>query len=280
MVKKKAVKKKIRGARPPARNIKRKKVVKKPIVRKKIRSGTTSLRNKLDDRGRVSTGVSRFDSMVQGGFEKNSTNLLIGGSGAGKTIFATQFLMRGLENGEKCLYITFEEKKDQFFSNMKEFGWDLADYEKKGLFIFLEYSPIKVKTMLEEGGGSIESIILKEKTQRIVIDSITSFALLFEDELSKREAALSLFAMIHAWKATALLTVEEEPSISGKVSSSKTLEFESDSLIAMYFFRKKTKRERYIEVLKMRGTKHSKEVFPFSLETNGVVISSRAASGF
>jgi circadian clock protein KaiC len=228
---------------------------------------------------RVSTGIPNFDSLIEGGFEKNSTNLLVGDSGAGKSIFATQFLMEGVRKGEKCLYITFEEKKDQFYLNMKEFGWDLEEYEKKGLFIFLEYSPIKVKTMLEEGGGEVESLILKNKVTRIVIDSITSFELLFEDELAKREAALELFGLIRNWECTALLTLEEDASPSSDVAS-RALKFESDSMIVLYFPRVGKTRKRFVEVLKMRGTKHSKEVYPFEITSKGISIDKTPASDF
>ena len=69
--------------------------------------------------------------------------------------------MEGIKQGEPGLYITFEEKKEEFYKNMLDFGWDLEKEEKTGKFIFLEYSPEKVKTMLEEGGGSIENIVLK-----------------------------------------------------------------------------------------------------------------------
>ena len=200
----------------------------------------------------------------------------MGGSGSGKTIFATQFLVEGMKKGEKCLYVTFEEKKAQFYDNMKKFGWDLADYEKKGLFIFLEYTPIKVKTMLEEGGGSIESIILEKKISRIVIDSITSFELLFEDELAKREAALALFGMIRDWDCTSLLTLDER--LEGGEMTSGTLEFEADSITVLYFVRKKNRRERQIEVIKMRGTKHSSNLYNFEIGKNGIVIS-RSAVG-
>ena len=102
---------------------------------------------------RIATGIKNFDSLIEGGFEKNSTNLVVGSSGSGKTIFAVEFLIEGMKNGENCLYITFEERKDEFYANMLEFGWDLAKYEKEEKFFFLEYTPEKVKTMLEEGGG-------------------------------------------------------------------------------------------------------------------------------
>lgn len=221
---------------------------------------------------RVSTGIKNFDGVIEGGFEKNSTNLLVGGSGSGKTIFGAQFLIEGIKKGEKGLYITFEEKKEDFYTNMKDFGWDLEKLEKESKFIFLEYTPEKVKTMLEEGGGSIESIVLKEKISRIVIDSITSFELLFEEDIKKREAALELFNMLSKWNCTVLLTYEENPVWDKKVSSG-TLEFEADSIILLYFVRTGKERKRYVEVLKMRGTKHSLEVYPFTIEKQGIVVS-------
>ncbi|MEK6915045.1 MAG: ATPase domain-containing protein [Nanoarchaeota archaeon] len=220
---------------------------------------------------RIPTGITSFDRLVEGGFEKNSTNLIIGGPGSGKTIFATQFIVEGLKKGESCLYITFEESKESFYHNMKRFSWQLEDYEKKGIFTFLNYTPGKVKSMLEEGGGIIESIIIKNKVSRLVIDSMTSFTLLFEDELQKREASLDLFNMIKKWNCTSLITFEGMPEGEQKVY--KALEFESDSIILMQFIRKIISRERYIEVLKMRGTNHSKELYKFYVTKKGIELS-------
>lgn len=228
----------------------------------------------VKDDTRVSTTIKNFDSLIEGGFTKNSTNLIVGNSGSGKTIFAMEFLIGGMNRGEKCLYVTFEEKKVAFYENMKKFGWDLAKFEEKGLFTFLEYTPSKVKTMLEEGGGTIESIILTKKISRMVIDSISSFELLFEDELAKREAAIALFTMIRDWNCTSLLTYEEEPTEKEKISS-HTLEFESDSIIILYFVSNKGKRERYLEVLKMRGTNHSTKMYAFDITKKGISIAKR-----
>jgi len=252
--------------------IAKKKVIKKtaerkyPII-KNIVSKTKLPKGPI----RIPTGITNFDSLIEGGFEKDSTNLLVGSSGAGKSIFAVQFLIEGIKKGEKCLYITFEEKKQEFYSNMADFGWNLTELEKQGKFIFLEYTPEKVKTMLEEGGGIIESIVLNKGIKRIVIDSVTSFELLFEQDIEKREAALELFNMLRKWGCTALLTYEEEPAGGNKLSS-HTLEFEVDSIILLYFVRGKKERNRYIEILKMRGTKHSRNVYPLSIEKSGVVI--------
>lgn len=220
---------------------------------------------------RIPSGLPGFDKLIEGGFEKNSINLIVGDSGSGKTIFAMQFLFEGLKNNESCLYITFEEKKDEFYSNMLNFGWDLKQYEKKSKFFFLEYSPEKVKTMIEEGGGEIENIVIKQNISRIVIDSITSFALLFEDELEKREAALALFDIIRKKNCTSILTLQEDPY--DRKGGSSSMEFEADSIILIYFIRKKKERERFVEVLKMRGTKHSAKIHLLKFTSKGLLVS-------
>ena len=226
---------------------------------------------------KVPIGIPNLDKLIDGGFEKNSANVIVGGSGSGKTIFATQFLIEGMRRGEKCLYVTFEEKKEQFYKHMIDFGWNLADYEQKKLLTFLEYSPGKVKTMLEEGGGTIESAIVKQGITRIVIDSITSFALLFEKELERREAAVRLFGMISGWNCTSLLTLEEDP-LTERELTAKPIEFESDSIILIYYVQEKGERKRYLEIIKMRGVKHSKRIHMFEVGSHGITVSPRKIS--
>ena len=227
---------------------------------------------------RVPTGIPNFDDLIEGGFEKNSINLVVASGGAGKTIFGVQFLIDGIKKGESCLYTTFEEKKDEFYVNMLELGWDLKAYEDQGKFFFLEYTPEKVKTMLEEGGGIIEGLVLRKGVKRVVIDSITSFGLLFENDLEKRTSALELYNMLRKWNCTSLLTYERDPFRDTRTTS-RILEFESDSVIILYFVRNKEKRERYLEILKMRGTNHSTNIYPFSIQEGGIVVDKKPYIG-
>jgi len=229
-------------------------------------------------RARVPSGIKNFDSLVQGGFEKDSTNLIVATSGSGKTIFSMQFLIEGIRREENCLYITFEEKKEEFYSNMKEFGWNLEKLEKQGKFFFLEYTPEKVKTMLEEGGGTIETLVLTKKIKRIVIDSLTSFGLLFENDLEKRKSAIELFNMLRKWDCTSVLTYERDPLKDPKTTS-RVLEFESDSIIILYFVRDRKSRGRFLEILKMRGTNHSKQIWPFEIEKGGIAVKKNSFKG-
>ena len=228
--------------------------------------------------GKRSTGIINLDKVTGGGFEKHSTNLLIGGSGNGKSVFAIQFLMDGIRRGEKCLYITFEERKEEFYENIKELGWDLAKAEETGNFHFIAYTPDKIKDMLEEGGGEIETKVLKEGIQRISIDSITAFMMLFNNDLQRREAILSLFKLLRSWACTSLLTHERDPLVD-KRSTSRVLEFESDSITLLYYLRIKKERERFLEIYKMRGSQHSKDIFSYIIEHGGIKLADKPFMG-
>lgn len=228
-------------------------------------------------RERIPSGIRNFDKLVDGGYPKESVNMIVGGAGSGKTIFATQFLVDGAQKGEPGVFVTFEENKERFYREMLALGWDLAVLEKKKLFAFIEYTPEQVKKMLDEGGGEIEVVIESIKAKRIVIDSITSFALLFEGELEKRETSLTLFELLRKWNVTSILTLEQEPSIGAKVEHISTpLEFEADGIILLYFIRPDGKRVRELEVLKMRGTNHSKVVYTFKIGRHGIRITRKA----
>ena len=81
---------------------------------------------------RVSTGIEGFDRLVEGGFPRGDTILLIGNPGTGKTGFSAQFLYKGLVEGECGIYVSFSEGREAFFRNMNSIGLDFAKYEKEG----------------------------------------------------------------------------------------------------------------------------------------------------
>ncbi len=217
---------------------------------------------------RIPTGISGLDQEIRGGFVKNSTNLVSGIPGSGKSIFAMQFLYYGAVNGEPGIYISFEEEKEDVYKYMEEFGWDLAKLEKEGKFVFLRYSPEQVNKLLEEGGGAIDTFVQKIKAKRVVIDSITAFMLLHKDELARREAALLLFDIISKWGCTTLMTAESGAGSEQKEYS--VAEFEVDGVILLYNLKKKNMRQRVAEILKMRGTRFDPKIIPMRIAENGI----------
>jgi len=222
---------------------------------------------------RIPTGIPGLDDMMEGGFERGSVNIVAGESGTGKSILSLQFLYNGaVRHGDTCLYITFEEKKEQIKDHMMRFGMNFEELEaKKKLFIY-EYSPHEVERFASDG-GAIEKVIRSNGVDRLVLDSITSYAVLFENEQKRRAAVVKLLDTIKHWGCTSLLPSEASTiSALGEVRAKFSIEYLADALLAIYSIRKGDVREMALEVLKMRGTAHSKKLAPMKITREGIVL--------
>ncbi|MEI7961659.1 MAG: ATPase domain-containing protein [archaeon] len=229
--------------------------------------------NDSSDKSRVKTGINGFDELISGGFERESVVLVVGSSGTGKTILSMQFLYKGAKDfGENGVFITFEEDKESLFRHNSLFGWDFEKLEHENKFRLLEFKPHQVTKILEEGGGQIRDALAEVHAQRVVIDSITAYGLLFKDEYKRREKILEFFSLLRKWGVTSLIIDEDTPEDMEKAEGS--IGFISDAIISLYYQHDQEKgiRIHSLEVLKMRGTKHTNKVCAMNFANDGITV--------
>ena len=219
---------------------------------------------------RVKTGIPGFDQLIEGGFEDGSISIIAGESGTGKTIFSIQFLYEGAKNEEPGMYVSFEERKKSIFKHMKKFGIDLEKLEKDKKIFLYEYSPKEIEKFIKEG-GSIEKIIREYKIKRLVIDSITSYVALYPTEAERRKALVDLIDLLRRWGVTSILVSEAETT-NAEVRARFGIEYLADSLISIYSVRKGDTREMALEIIKMRGTDHSRKMVPMKITKKGIIL--------
>jgi hypothetical protein len=78
---------------------------------------------------RSKTGVPGLDDILSDGLIPNRLYLVDGDPGSGKTTLSLQFLLEGLKDGEKCLYITLSETKEELTAGAESHGWSLDRIE-------------------------------------------------------------------------------------------------------------------------------------------------------
>ncbi|MBS3100686.1 hypothetical protein A2641_00975 [Candidatus Nomurabacteria bacterium RIFCSPHIGHO2_01_FULL_37_25] len=212
---------------------------------------------------RVPTGIKGLDEAMSGGFVRDSINLIAGGPGSGKSIFALQYLIKGIvERNEHGVYLTFEERRDKLVQYMKNFGWDLEKFEKDNKLRIIEISPKDVrKAVYNKNLGLKYGTARYIKAKRVAIDSINAYSLLFPTEVAKREAHVNLFEMLRSWGVTVLLVAEYDV----EEDKGSPLDFEVDGILRLYNFKKGDTRTRAIEIYKLRGSKHSTKTFPLEI---------------
>ncbi len=219
----------------------------------------------------VLTGIPGLDQMTCGGFPKNSTIMLRGGSGTCKTNFCIQYLYMGATKyKEPGVMISFAESKNQVVQHGLSFGWDLEELENKGLFTVVRYEPHELLKITEGGGGSIRDTVESLGAKRIVIDSLTEYEMLFEKRYRTNESILNLFEMLRSWDTTTVVTSESpvSPNIGYKGRSG----FLSDGIIQLYSIRQGLRRTRALEIVKMRDTCHTDQIRTFTIDKDGIKI--------
>ena len=151
------------------------------------------------DSEKLKTGVSGLDEVLGGGLPKNYLYLMQGKPGTGKTTLALQFLLEGVRQGERALYITFSETKIELEAVARSHGWDLS-----GLSI-VELSTISAavgantqttlfhpsEVELTKTINLLLERIIAADASRIVFDSVSELRLLADNSLRYRRQMLA-----------------------------------------------------------------------------------------
>jgi circadian clock protein KaiC len=214
---------------------------------------------------RKSTGIPQLDELVEGGLKERTITLVEGDAGSGKSTLAIQYLLSGMQEGENVIYLSVEESRESFFDNMSRFGFPLEEMEKTQKFEFHEMTAQKLREFIEKGVLGIEDQISSRNIKRLVVDSISAFALQYEGEAKQRTAVIKLFDKIKNWGLTTLIIAEASHDY-----SQFGLQYLVDGWIKMCYKKTGQERIRTIEVIKMRGTKHKATEVVYKIEDNGI----------
>ena len=227
---------------------------------------------------RVLTGIPGFDFVSLGGLPAGRTTLVAGSSGSCKTLMGLQFLMEGIRQfDEPGVFVTFEETPEDIRRNVEELGWSISALEKKGLFVFVDASPVLEGVQVEISDDydfsalmeRIKYAVSKVNAKRLVIDSIGTVFSMFQNALHVRRELHRMITLLKKLGITAIITAERTKEY-GSVSRFDVEEFISDNVIILRHILDEEKRRRTLEILKFRGTRHHNGEYPFTISSKGV----------
>ncbi len=219
---------------------------------------------------RVKTGILGFDELIEGGFPRGATVLVYGPCGSGKTTFGIQFLYKGAtEFEEPGVYITLESEAEEVRRYYAEMGWELEKLEDENKIRIIKVEPSTVRAFVERQGTSILEIIQEVNAKRLVFDSLTFYAMYFSDDFERRKSVLDLCNLIKKLGCTAIIIAEafdKHPVFSGMA------EFIVDGVIRLDLIKMGPEYKFSLNIIKMRGTKHSRKVHIFEINRGGIRI--------
>ena len=218
---------------------------------------------------RISSGISDLDELLGGkGFYRGSTVLVSGAAGSGKTSIACHFAGDGCRRGERCLYLAFEESREQVVRNMGSIGIDLKPWIQKGLLRFHASRPTQYG--LEMQLIRIQKLVEEFRPRLIILDPITNLM----QGGSERDIQSMLVRLIDFLKAGRITTLFTSLTSGKNAANLEQSEVGISSLIDTWILLRELEvngeRNRGLYIIKSRGMAHSNQVREFVFTRHGI----------
>jgi circadian clock protein KaiC len=217
--------------------------------------------------GRVSTGISRLDTMLGGeGYYRGSSILVTGTAGTGKSSMAAHFVDAACRRGERCLYFAFEESKNQIIRNMRSIGIDLEQWVNTGLLKFQNSRPTLYG--LEMHLVAMHKAIEGFNPVIVVVDPISNLVA----AANEAEVKSMLSRLIDYLKMKQITAFCADLTMGGSSRERTDVGVSSlmDTWLLLQTLEASGERNRGLYILKSRGMEHSNQIREFIMSAHGV----------
>lgn len=212
------------------------------------------------------TGIEKLDEMLDSkGIYRGSALLISGTSGSGKTSVAASILNAVCQRGEKVVYVSFEESKDQIIRNMGTIGMDIGKYNEKGLFHLLNFRTVSYG--VEMHLINIIDWVETEKPSVIVFDPLSSLS----DLSTPFESQSLVLRTLHYIKSKGITCIFTELSPINSLDISKMgISYLMDYWISLNHTEFNNYRMKTLNIIKARGMKHSDQICELVMSEKGI----------
>lgn len=222
---------------------------------------------------KIKSGIYGLNNLIDGGMNENSTTVVIGSSGAGKTTFATQFIRRGLEEGQEGIFVSLDENREQIIREAVEMGWsEVLDYLDDELLVFIDASGREFSNFIKKELPAFVSDWSGSKA-RIAIDPLTPVMWSTKDPYEQRD--LIGFMLKQTRKVGTVLCTLEEHGGTSNLSGAETVipMYLADCVVHLRYIPLEGGVSRMMKIVKCRSSRHSEHSHPyFIMKGLGLVV--------
>jgi circadian clock protein KaiC len=219
------------------------------------------------------TGIQGLDDITEGGFPRGRPTLICGSAGAGKTLLAMEFLVRGATDyNEPGVFMAFEETAPELTQNVRSLGFDLDELAKEKKLL-IDYVRIERSEIDETGDYDLEGLFIRLGTaidsigaRRVVLDTIENLFAGLQNQGILRAELRRLFRWLKDKGVSAVITAERGE---GALTRHGLEEYVSDCVILLDHRVTEQVSTRRLRIVKYRGTAHGTNEYPFLIDEDG-----------
>ncbi len=216
-----------------------------------------------------STGVRELDSLLGGGFDKGTSNLLLGPAGTGKSTISVRFAVTAADRGLKVAIYSFEESLANIVARATELGMDLAGHLKTGKVSLRKVDPAEMTP------GQFTSM-LREATTRdeidvVIIDSLNGYIHAMPEQQFLMLQLHELLAYLGG-RGVVTIMILAQAGIVGAMQSPLDLTYLADSVIITRYFEALGHVKKAISVIKKRTGHHENTLRELKIGQGGIIV--------
>jgi circadian clock protein KaiC len=225
---------------------------------------------------KANTGIIGLDEITGGGLPRGRPTLVCGTAGAGKTLLAMEFLVRGATQfGEPGVFMPFEETAEELTQNVRSLGFDLDELDAEGKLL-IDHVHVERSEIEETGAYDLEGLFIRLGyaidsigAKRVVLDTLEVLFGGLSDEGLLRAELRRLFRWLKDKGVTAVITAER---VGDALTRHGLEEYVSDCVIVLDHRVNEQISTRRLRIVKYRGSVHGTNEYPFLIEADGISV--------
>jgi circadian clock protein KaiC len=226
-------------------------------------------KNLVPPRTRAGFGLPELDGLMDGGLPLQSTTMLAGSMGIGKTLLAVHFAAEGARHGEKTLFVSFFEPPTSLFARAQRIGLDVTGPLASGALTVMYQPPAET-----EADVLIHRILQevdRQGVQRLVLDGLTELEFSIADPERRRIFLAAFSARLRMAGVTSLFT-KEVPKVAGTELDFNDMPIAilGENLVLLRYVELRGRIHRVMSILKMRDSKYDGDLREFEISDLGI----------
>jgi circadian clock protein KaiC len=221
-------------------------------------------------RDEMKSGVEEIDTLLGGGLDRGSSNLIIGPAGCGKTTLCSQFLLASLKRGEGVECFLFEESIRTFLMRAEGLGMDFEPYLESGLLVLHQTD---AGELCPGELAYLVSRAVEERNVRVLmIDSLNGYLNAMPSEQFLVIQMHELLMYLGKQGVVTLLVMAQHGMMGSAMQTPIDVSFLADTVVLLRYFEALGEVRQAISVVKKRRSGHERTIREMKLGPGGVIV--------